>query len=127
VKADEQALTQVVTNLLLNAVQAAQQNAIGRPGQGRVQIELAAEDGRAAELVISDSGAGPSTAVANKLFEPFVTDKTEGAGLGLAAAKDVVAAHGGTIKWTRENGMTQFRVILPLAENGCARVANTHS
>jgi len=122
---DAEALTQVVLNLLLNAVEAAQQNAIERQTPGRVWVEVAG-GANAATIVISDTGAGPTEAVAKSLFEPFVTDKAEGAGLGLAMAKDVVVAHGGSIEWNRENGMTRFRVGLPLAMNGCASVQNSN-
>jgi signal transduction histidine kinase len=122
VSGDEEALSQVVLNLLLNAVQAAQQNGIQRQEPQRVCVEVGATPGNEAEIVISDSGDGPAGSVADSLFEPFVTDKAEGAGLGLAVAKEVVAAHGGTIGWNRENGMTRFRVGLPLTKNGCNRV-----
>ena len=115
VRGDEEALSQVVLNLLLNAVEAAQQNGIERLGPRRVGVDVAAAASGTAEIVISDSGAGPTEAVSKSLFEPFVTNKPEGAGLGLAVAKDVVTAHGGTIGWDRENGMTRFRVRLPLA------------
>jgi two-component system, NtrC family, nitrogen regulation sensor histidine kinase GlnL len=47
------------------------------------------------------------------MFEPFVSSKAEGAGLGLAVARQVVEAHGGRIMWTRTSGVTQFRVRLP--------------
>jgi signal transduction histidine kinase len=127
VRGDDDALGQVVINLLLNAVQAAQQNGIERQGLRRVNIEVSTTEAHAAEIVISDSGAGPADSVATSLFEPFVTDKAEGAGLGLAAAKEVVAAHGGSIGWNRENGMTRFRVELPLAMNGCIGVENSRS
>jgi signal transduction histidine kinase len=126
VSGDEEALSQLVLNLLLNAVEAAQQNGIDRPVQKRVSVDVGATADDEAEILISDSGAGPADSVANSLFEPFVTDKAEGAGLGLAVAKDVVAAHGGSIDWKREHGMTRFRVGLPLARNGCASVQNSH-
>lgn len=123
---DEEALSQVVLNLLLNAVEAAQQNGINQHAQGRVCVQVNGAAADAAEIVISDSGAGPADAVVESLFEPFVTNKAEGAGLGLAVAKDVVVAHGGTIEWNRENGMTRFRVGLPLAMNGCVSVQNSN-
>jgi signal transduction histidine kinase len=120
VRGDEEALGQVILNLLLNAVEAAQQNGLQRSEQRRVSVEVRATGEDGAQIVISDTGAGPAEAVAESLFEPFVSDKAEGAGLGLAVAKDVVAAHGGTIAWKRENGMTRFRVGLPLIEKRCA-------
>jgi signal transduction histidine kinase len=125
VSGDEEALSQVLLNLLLNAIEAAQQNGVQRQEQRRVCIEVGTTAGRGAEIVISDSGAGPAESVASSLFEPFVSDKAEGAGLGLAVAKEVVAAHGGSIIWKRENGMTRFRVSLPLTEKGCACVQNS--
>jgi len=113
-------------NLLLNAIEAAQQSGIHRSTQSRVCVEIGGAANETAELTISDSGAGLAETVAASLFEPFVTSKTEGAGLGLAVAKEIVVAHGGSIEWNRENGMTRFRVTIPLAKNRCARVQNTH-
>jgi signal transduction histidine kinase len=126
VAGDDEALSQVVLNLLLNAVQAAQKNGLQRPQQRRVSVEVCPTADHAAEIVISDSGAGPSDSVASSLFEPFVSDKPEGAGLDLAVAKDVITAHGGTVDWKRENGMTRFRVGLPLTENRCESVQNSN-
>ena len=114
VDGDGEALSQVILNLLLNAVEAAQQNGLQRPGPKQVSIDVGALPNQSAEILICDSGAGPSESVAGSLFEPFVSDKAEGAGLGLAVAKEVVTAHGGKIEWTRERGMTRFRVGLPL-------------
>jgi signal transduction histidine kinase len=114
VRGDGEALGQVVLNLLLNAVDAAHQGALDRPGEGRVDVSIGRNSDNMADLVIADSGNGPSEAIAASLFEPFVTSKPEGAGLGLAVAKEVVAEHGGSIDWKRENGMTRFRVVIPL-------------
>src|SRR5262249_31585382 len=64
-------------------------------------------------LEVWDTGPGPAPEVAERLFEPFVTGKPEGVGLGLAVARQVAEAHGGAITWTREGGRTCFRVELP--------------
>ena len=62
-----------------------------------------------------DSGPGPAPEVAARLFEPFVTGKPEGVGLGLAVARQVAEAHGGTIGWRRDGNLTCFAIELPLA------------
>jgi signal transduction histidine kinase len=113
--ADRGQLEQVISNVLGNAVEAA------GPG-GRVEVRLArdaaangaGEDG-AVPLVleIADSGPGPPAAIADRLFEPFVTGKPEGVGLGLAVARQVVEGMGGHITWRRFDGRTCFRIELP--------------
>ena len=55
----------------------------------------------------------------DKLFEPFVTEKPDGIGLGLTVAGDVARAHGGQLNWQRVHGMTEFTVEFPIA---CAEV-----
>jgi len=65
-------------------------------------------------IEVSDSGPGPPAEIAAKLFEPFVTGKPEGIGLGLAIAKQAAEAHGGRLSWERREGKTVFRIELPL-------------
>jgi signal transduction histidine kinase len=101
-------LEQLLLNVVGNAIEAA------GPG-GWVEVVLGREGG-AAPLVcieVSDSGPGPSPEVAAKLFEPFVTGKPEGVGLGLAVARQVAEAHGGRITWRRDGVVTRFRIELP--------------
>ena len=60
----------------------------------------------------SPSWTGTS-AIASKLFDPFVTGKEQGIGLGLAVAKQAAEAHGGRISWERRDGLTVFTIVLP--------------
>jgi signal transduction histidine kinase len=111
VTGDRGQLGQLVVNLLTNAVEAAGPD-------GRVEARIVDNDanGESATpcLEICDSGPGPAPEVAERLFEPFVTGKPEGVGLGLAVALQVAEAHGGTITWSRGGSMTCFRVRLPV-------------
>jgi signal transduction histidine kinase len=98
-------LADLFVNLVGNAVDAVGSN-------GGVAVSILTEGDRIA-VEVSDSGPGPSPEVAARLFEPFVTGKPEGIGLGLAVARHAVEAHGGRITWRREGGRTVFRVELP--------------
>jgi signal transduction histidine kinase len=71
-----------------------------------------------AAVEVTDSGAGPPADVASRLFEPFVTNKRDGVGLGLAVARQVAEAHGGNIHWERVDGHTCFRIELPVRSRG---------
>jgi nitrogen-specific signal transduction histidine kinase len=54
--------------------------------------------------------------VTGRLFEPFVTSKPEGVGLGLAVARQVAESHGGSLSWRRDPDRTCFRIELPVEE-----------
>lgn len=104
-------LGQLILNVLGNAVEAA------GPG-GVVEVRLCEEKPSAPQpslvvLEVRDSGSGPKPEVADRMFEPFVTGKSEGVGLGLAVARQVAEAHGGSIGWSRLDGWTCFRIELP--------------
>ncbi|MFL5339197.1 MAG: sensor histidine kinase [Gemmataceae bacterium] len=98
-------LGHLVLNVVSNAVEAA------GPG-GSVEVQLG-RDGSTAKLEVRDNGPGPAPEIAARLFDPFVTGKDEGIGLGLAVAKQVADAHGGRIAWRRDDGRTVFEVRLP--------------
>jgi signal transduction histidine kinase len=99
-------LGQLFLNVIGNAIEAA------GPG-GRVSVSLNATP-KAACIEVRDSGPGPAAEIAERLFEPFVTGKREGVGLGLAVARQAAEAHGGHIAWRREEGQTCFVIELPL-------------
>jgi signal transduction histidine kinase len=131
IQASADALEQLLINLLLNAIEAAAQVA---PDAKRLSVDSEAFDEedpirrvvvetRVVEdqvlLEVSDSGPGPAKDVRDHLFEPFVTEKRDGTGLGLWVAAEIVAAHHGQISWSRSDRMTRFQVRLPiLAEGG---------
>jgi Signal transduction histidine kinase len=95
--------------LLRNAIQA-----IG--GRGGVAIE-AARSGDAILVSVIDGGPGVPDSVRDRIFEPFVTtkDRGEGIGLGLSIARRIAREHGGDVGFESENGRTVFSVRLPAA------------
>lgn len=119
VRVDAELVSQAVLNLLLNALEAAAKSA-GSQGPPVVCVELTHEP-RGCVLSVADSGEGPDDGSKNgDLFEPFVTSKAEGVGLGLAVARRAAENHGGSIQWRRSGGFTWFVLRLPLAEQGVA-------
>jgi signal transduction histidine kinase len=104
---DPRRIQQVLVNLTKNALQAT--------SAGAVTVGL--EDrGETVAVIVRDTGPGMSPDVIQKLFQPFFTTKPkeEGTGLGLAFAKSVVGAHGGTIEVLSLPGQgSTFTVVLP--------------
>lgn len=95
---DPAQLGHMLLNVMTNAVEAA------GPG-GWVEVRWGDRF-----VEIRDSGPGPAPEVASRLFEPFVTGKREGVGLGLAVARQIAEAHGGSIHWRRDGAATCFRI-----------------
>lgn len=113
VRGDRDALRQLLVNLVVNAVEAA-----NRPdAQPQVGVELASVDNNKLRLTVRDNGPGPQAEVAERLFQPFVSEKPDGTGLGLAVSKQVAEEHAGSIRWQREQDMTCFIVELPRVEH----------
>jgi signal transduction histidine kinase len=97
---------QVVFNLLNNALQA-----VGPTG--RVQLSTA-DAGDQLLFACSDDGPGITPELAERIFDPFVTGRTGGIGLGLAVVRQVISAHGGEIQVGRSAwGGTVFTCRLP--------------
>jgi signal transduction histidine kinase len=91
VQGDPHQLRQVFLNLLENAVQA-----VG--DVGKVELRATALPG-AVELSFQDSGPGVSEAIRRRLFEPLITTKARGIGLGLPLVKRILERHGGSIAY----------------------------
>ncbi|HEY2480916.1 MAG TPA: ATP-binding protein [Caulobacteraceae bacterium] len=123
--AEEDQLIQVFLNLMKNAAEAAHARGDGR---GEITIATAFRHGARArndagipvqaaplEVRVIDNGPGVPAALRGHLFEPFVTSKDHGAGLGLALVAKLVAGHGGVVDFDSAPGRTVFRVLLPAA------------
>jgi signal transduction histidine kinase len=135
--ADVDQLHAVVTNLILNALEAMDGDTAG--GEKRLVLGLTyavasrvdrsvrvGVDGRAASdplarqeivITVSDTGPGVPNELKEKIFYPFFTTKPRGSGVGLATAQKIVAGHGGTLEL--DSGTSRgcsFRLRIPLEE-----------
>jgi signal transduction histidine kinase len=128
--ADRGQIHQVLLNLLLNALDAL-------PAGGRLQVQVH-DDDRAASLVhraatatgrthptgcvtiqVSDNGGGVPSELGDRIFEPFVSSKDTGTGLGLTISRRIIEAHGGQIEAAnRPQGGAIFTVRLPPVASG---------
>jgi len=116
-------LIQVFLNLVKNAAEALERTPKGeiristafRPGI-RIAVQgVAQRISLPLEIVIEDNGPGVPADLLPILFDPFVTTKANGSGLGLALVAKIVGDHGGVIDHDSRPGRTRFRVLLPVA------------
>jgi two-component system C4-dicarboxylate transport sensor histidine kinase DctB len=110
VRVDPSLVHVVVANLLGNAVDFALQGTDGPP---RVTIGIDAGAGEARVRVI-DNGPGVAGAVRARIFEPFVTGRPNGVGIGLALSRNIARAHGGDLTLEESMAGASFRLTLPL-------------
>ena len=113
VRMDKIQIQQVVVNLVRNAVEA-----MSDVARRDLTIRTALDASGNILVTVRDTGPGLSEAVASRLFQPFVTSKSSGMGVGLSICSSIVEAHGGTI-WGRTNTDvgTTFGFTLPFAGN----------
>ncbi len=120
VPGDADQLIQVVMNLLKNAAEAtpAVGGVITLRTSFRAGVAMAGPGGRRVSLPlliqISDNGSGISDDMRADIFEPFVTSKAKGSGLGLSLVSKIIADHGGAIDCVSRPGWTSFRMRLPI-------------
>lgn len=112
VRADADGFRQVLHNLIRNAVDAA----AGEPPTIRIRARRETHDGRYwLGLTVKDDGPGFPDAVMERLFEPYVSTKTGGTGLGLPIVRRIVESHGGEVRADNPaEGGARVRIRLPL-------------
>jgi signal transduction histidine kinase len=110
-------LQQVILNLVVNAIDAM----AGTPGDDRVISIRTSRVENFAELTLSDHGPGIPEGKLKEVFEPFVTSKSKGMGVGLSIARTIVEAHNGQISAGNDpGGGAVFRIKLPVARRAGA-------
>ena len=102
---DPRRIAQAIDNLILNAIQ-------NTPAGGRVTLGAEQSNERLV-LFAADSGCGVPDSMRDHLFEPFVTGRPEGTGLGLAVVREIAEAHGGAARAIHRSDGTTFIVELP--------------
>jgi nitrogen fixation/metabolism regulation signal transduction histidine kinase len=108
VRADRESLRSVLTNLVINAVEA-----IDGDG-GTLSVRLSNGPDDSVKVEITDSGSGIAADNLSKVFEPYFSTKETGTGLGLAIVKKAIDDHGGTINISSREGIgTTFTITLP--------------
>jgi two-component system nitrogen regulation sensor histidine kinase GlnL len=131
VKGNKDLLTQVFLNLVKNASEAVsgKKPEIKLTSSFRPGVRLSVP-GRARpvslplEFTIIDNGSGVPEDIKTHLFDPFVTTKSSGTGLGLALVAKIIGDHGGTIECTSEPGRTEFCVRLPMIDEATNEAVN---
>jgi signal transduction histidine kinase len=111
IEGDEDRLSQVIDNLMQNALEA-------MPDGGKLIMTCETSSNQngssIVRLVIEDTGRGIAPEERDHIFEPFYTGRDEGTGLGLAIAREIIEAHGGRITFESQKGNgTRFVIELP--------------
>lgn len=105
---DAMLLQIVVSNLVANAL-----DAIAGVDPPKIVVALASEGGQV-KLRVEDNGPGVSDAVADRLFQPFVSGKPSGVGMGLSVSRKIARAHGGDLVHEPSSSGARFALVLPL-------------
>jgi two-component system C4-dicarboxylate transport sensor histidine kinase DctB len=113
VKADPTLIHIVITNLVNNALEAVASSDAVPP---TVRVGVSRRQGLA-EVLVSDNGPGVADAIRARLFEPFVTGKPNGVGIGLALSRRIARAHGGDLELQPNVPGASFRLTLPVVED----------
>jgi len=102
---DIEQVRRALDNLVLNAIQ-------NTPDGGAITLSATCENNKL-YLRVSDTGPGVPAAIADRLFEPFVTGRADGTGLGLAIVREIACAHGGDARLVSSSEGATFEMELP--------------
>jgi C4-dicarboxylate-specific signal transduction histidine kinase len=103
----------ILRNLITNA---AESLTASSRAAGQIRILVEPHGDRSVRVVVADNGPGVSTASRAGLFEPFVSGKPTGMGLGLAVSRTIAQAHGGSLEATGA-AHGEFQLVLPCVQN----------
>jgi two-component system, LuxR family, sensor kinase FixL len=108
-------ITQVLFNLLRNAIDAVVQSATL---DATIILQAYSEQGIGVTVSVSDNGSGVADNLTNCLFEPYITSKDSGLGMGLSISRTIVEGHGGRL-WLDQNSVkgSCFKFFLPVLNN----------
>jgi signal transduction histidine kinase len=129
---DEDLMHRAIFNLVLNAVQASPPNREVKVEGGTLQpYQLPPGHPEFADgafgIIVVDQGSGIAPQIRDRLFDPFVTTRTGGSGLGLSIVQRAVQAHGGVVSVSAPGDETRFTIVLPKSKpastNGSSGVA----
>jgi two-component system sensor kinase FixL len=116
VMADRVQIQQVLVNLIRNAVEAMVE---AESARRELTVTTSRIDDDTVEIAVADTGPGISPSIADQLFQPFVTTKRHGMGVGLSISRSIIETHGGRI-WAEPDpgGGTIFRIRLRALHEG---------
>lgn len=113
IRIDAVQMQQVIINAIRNAIEAMTEAAVQRRRIDIVQRTI----GQTIQIAIADSGPGLETEIADRAFDPFVTTKAGGMGLGLAISRSIVEAHGGSLRFGPVEAGAVLVITLPKADH----------
>jgi signal transduction histidine kinase len=115
VRADRVQIQQVLLNLIANACEAMMDTG---PENRSLTVATSVDEDRALQITVADSGRGIDAQIRPRLFEPFLTTKKNGLGIGLSICSAIVAAHGGEVRAVDDlQGGATFVVTLPIPQD----------
>ncbi len=106
VAVDKKQIEQVIINLITNSIHALREHE-----KKQIYLSSAMENNRVF-ITISDTGKGIEAQIRDKIFLPFFTTRSGGAGIGLTLSKNIIEAHGGYLSFVSEEGKTEFVICL---------------